>query len=121
MLRVRTIRSGALASCSWGERYRPGGPLLPAGFVDGDGGGDGDVERADPAELGDEADGVAGGEGGRGEAVVLVADGEADGRGREVELVERRGVVGELDADDAPAGGLGCGDALGARCRRRSR
>ena len=99
---------------------RPGRPLLPSGFVDGQRGGDGDVQRADPPELGHERHRVAGVDRGRRQPVVLVADGEAHRRRRQVERVQRHGVLGELDADDPPAGGPRRVDALGARCRRSS-
>ena len=53
-------------------------PVLAAHLVERDGRGGGDVERPDPAELGDERHRVAGVEGDRGQAAILVADDEAD-------------------------------------------
>ena len=52
-------------------------PLLAADLVDGDRGGGGDVERADLAEQGDEADRLTRRQRGRGEAAVLVPEREA--------------------------------------------
>ena len=95
---------------------RPSGPLpssagavaaqavqaSAADLVHGDGGGHGHVERADGAQLGQVADVVAAGQAGLGQAAVLVADGQAD-VGGQVELVQRAGLVGQLDADQGVA------------------
>ena len=58
-------------------RRRVRGPVLAADLVHGDGGGRGHVERADRAELGQVDQVVAAGEGGLGQAPVLVAHGQA--------------------------------------------